>query len=166
MICITVVKLSILFFYRHIFSVAVFLRINWGLMAVCATWGIITTFLVIFQCSPVHGLWHYEMQFSGQATCINASKMIFGFEVTNVVIDVMVLLPPVVMVQRLKLKAAKRAFVTGIILLGLLWVPILLILILLAGRISSAYAANPSQCLCYLHRAGTFYLEPCHGPGA
>ncbi|KAJ5094367.1 hypothetical protein N7456_010228 [Penicillium angulare] len=116
---ITAVKLSILVFYRHVFTTRSFAKVNWVIIGITVVWCIITLFLVIFQCSPIHGVWSYEMQFSGQATCLNSPKLIFGFEVTNVVIDVSILIPPIVMVQRLQLRAAKRVKLTIIFFLGL-----------------------------------------------
>lgn len=117
---ISVVKLSILMFYRHIFTTQTFARINLVLIAIAIIWAIITLFLVIFQCNPVHGEWNYAMQLSGQTSCINSPRMIFGFEISNVIIDVSILMPPVFMVQKLQLSTVKRISLTVIFLLGLL----------------------------------------------
>lgn len=73
------------------------------------------------------------MKLAGQTTCLNSPKMIFGFEITNVLIDVTILIPPVFMVQRLQLHPAKRASLSIIFLLGLLWVSIYLIASILGG---------------------------------
>ncbi|KAE8160880.1 hypothetical protein BDV40DRAFT_301853 [Aspergillus tamarii] len=116
---ITFVKLSILLFYRHIFTLRNFRQVNWVLLGTVTCWGITALFVVIFQCSPVHGLWSMEMKLAGQTTCLNSPKMIFGFEITNVLIDVTILIPPVFMVQRLQLHPAKRASLSIIFLLGL-----------------------------------------------
>lgn len=117
---ITIVKLSILMFYRHIFTTRTFARINLVLIAITIVWCIITLFIVIFQCSPVHGVWNYAMQLYGQTTCLNSPRMIFGFEISNVIIDVSILIPPVFMVQKLQLSMVKRISLTVIFLLGLL----------------------------------------------
>jgi hypothetical protein len=117
---ITLVKLSILSFYRHIFSVRGFVRLTWILFATCIVWAVITMFIVIFQCNPVRAFWTYELLIEGKATCINSERIIFGFEISNVVIDVFILSLPVYMVQRLQLKTAKKLSIIGIFLLGAL----------------------------------------------
>lgn len=98
-----------------------FVRINWSLVCVCIIWSVITLFLVVFQCRPIRAAWRIELQLkAGAATCVNSSKMIFGFEIANMVIDVAILVPSIRVVNKLQLKPAKRAGVMGMFLLGLL----------------------------------------------
>lgn len=120
MLCITLAKLSILTFYRRIFSVRSFVRLTWVVLAMCVVWAVICAFVIVFQCVPVHGMWDVAMQLGKAATCLKPEKLIFGFEISNVAIDLLILALPVYRVQRLQLPTAKKISVSCIFLLGLL----------------------------------------------
>ncbi|KAJ5239215.1 hypothetical protein N7468_003834 [Penicillium chermesinum] len=135
-LCVTVVKLSILVFYRHLFSVGLFVHINWGLILICIIWSIITIFVVIFQCNPIYTAWRYDMQRTGRAVCISPAKMVFCFEITNMAIDIAILIPSIVTANRLQINAAKRAGVMGIFLLG--------IFVCITCAIRAYYVWNPA----------------------
>ncbi|KAI9742338.1 MAG: hypothetical protein M1818_003871 [Claussenomyces sp. TS43310] len=95
-----------------------FLLVNWIVFGTCIIWGIITTFLLIFQCNPIRGMWVYELQATGKATCMSSSELIFGFEISNVVIDVLILSLPIYMIQRLQLRTAKKVSIIAIFVMG------------------------------------------------
>ena len=116
---ITVVKLSILCFYRHIFSTPKFRQIISGVGAVCMVWWILSFFMVIFQCTPIDAAWKLHLRGTpGAATCIDAGKLLQGCEIANVVIDLAILSLPIYMVRSLQMKATKKASVIAIFLLG------------------------------------------------
>ncbi|RAL04667.1 uncharacterized protein BO80DRAFT_461734 [Aspergillus ibericus CBS 121593] len=89
--CISVVKFSVLTFYRRVFSVQIFARITHALVGVCAVWAVVTLLLVILQCLPVHAMWDLELQVPGQAKCLSPAKLIFGYEICNVIVDLVIL---------------------------------------------------------------------------
>ncbi|KAJ5935088.1 hypothetical protein N7466_004635 [Penicillium verhagenii] len=114
---ITATKFSILTFYRHIFAVPSFIRINWILMAICACWGIVAFFVIIFECHPVSAMWDY-ISLRDRNTCIPEGAMIAGFGIVEIPIDIMILAHPVLMVHNLKLPSIKRASLMGVFMLG------------------------------------------------
>jgi hypothetical protein len=109
------VKLSILWLYQRVFTVEVFQRWAWGLMAVVGCYGV--SFLVVFltNCEPVDQLWNpqpdghcRDQQYSDYAT--------IGI---NLVLDIAILVLPMPMVWRLKMALNKKIIVTVMFSLGL-----------------------------------------------
>ncbi|KAJ5655996.1 hypothetical protein N7507_007946 [Penicillium longicatenatum] len=114
---ITATKFSILTFYRHIFAVPSFIRINWILMGVCACWCIIAFFVIVFECNPVRAMWNYNT-LRDKNICIPEGTMIAGFGIAEIPIDIMILAHPAVMVRNLQMPVLKRASLMGVFLLG------------------------------------------------
>lgn len=117
MITISTVKLSILLFYQHIFSVPSFRRLVRILAALCVVWLLVTFFIIIFQCSPIRAAWVFELQMT-TAKCIPAGNIILGLELSNVILDILILCLPIYMIQRLQLPRSRKIIVSGIFLLG------------------------------------------------
>ncbi|KAL3474870.1 hypothetical protein BJX99DRAFT_259958 [Aspergillus californicus] len=119
-ICISVVKLSVLAFYYRIFPVPWFRRITWTLVVMSITWAAVILVVFIMQCRPIHVFWHVELQFtlSGRPKCINTVKMLFCLEISNMALDLSILASPIRIVQGLQLPTVKKASVIGIFLLG------------------------------------------------
>ena len=89
------------------------------MIALCCLWCFITLFIVIFQCVPVYVFWNVIQQVPyGPVQCISAINLIFGFEVSNVIIDIAILAMPVSVIGTLKLPTAKKVTISAIFLLG------------------------------------------------
>ncbi|KAI0180359.1 hypothetical protein GGR52DRAFT_240465 [Hypoxylon sp. FL1284] len=115
-LAITLVKLSILTFYREIFAVSrTFQRWNWAVSALCVAWLLVTTFCNAFQCSPPSALWEY---LGSTEYCIASGPLWLGYELTNFFLDVMILVLPLAMVHRLHLRTAQKWSIASIFLLG------------------------------------------------
>ncbi|CAH0047678.1 unnamed protein product [Clonostachys solani] len=113
---ITIVKLSILAFYWTLFGVEkAQKRIIWTSTAICLVWWIVFTFLIIFQCRPINYLWD---TFGQADTCISTPKLLLAVELTNLFIDVGILLIPVYAVRHLRLDRNRKFSLLGIFLLG------------------------------------------------
>ena len=117
-LCITSTKLSILYFYTRIFSVRSFKRFAWSLMVLCVLWAVICLFIVIFQCSPIKAEWEFILVLLGKAKCLPITRLIFSFEIVNVLLDVFILCLPIYMIQKLQLPTRKKIIVGSIFLLG------------------------------------------------
>ncbi|OTA96301.1 hypothetical protein M434DRAFT_129155 [Hypoxylon sp. CO27-5] len=113
---ITLVKLSILTFYRELFAISkTFQRWNWAVSALCIAWFLIFTFCNAFQCKPPSALWEY---LGSTEYCLASGPLWLGYEITNFFLDVMILVLPVTLVQRLRLRTAQKWSVVTIFLLG------------------------------------------------
>ena len=117
----SLIKLSILSFHTHRFTVKRFRQCAWALGRVCVVWYFIMLFIIIFQCSPVDAAWRYELQMApGASTCLQIGRVIFGLEISNVIIDVSFLVLPILIfvVQRLQKKTSRKISISSIFLLG------------------------------------------------
>jgi len=112
---ISAVKLSVLYFYRNIFATKSFLQLSNVFVALCLSWLLVMTFLLVFQCHPIHDLWNYP---DGLAHCMPTGRLLLGFELSNLLLDVCILCLPIYMVRRLQLSTKKKVMVSALFLLG------------------------------------------------
>ncbi|ERF71789.1 hypothetical protein EPUS_01704 [Endocarpon pusillum Z07020] len=117
-ITITVVKISILCFYRTIFAISRFRKLTWVVGVVCIIWLLVGLPIIIFQCSPIQAAWRFELHATGEAKCNSMPPAFFGLEIANVVVDIMILCLPIYMIRRLQMTAAKKRSVIAIFLVG------------------------------------------------
>lgn len=117
---ITLVKVSILLLYRRIFSTPNFRRNSLIIGAVSVAWCIATILGQIFLCRPISASWHPDLIFTDRCNDVQA----FWIAITslNVLIDVAILCLPIHMVSKLQLPTRKKIVVSGIFMLGGLYV--------------------------------------------
>lgn len=102
----------------RIFSIQSFKRFVWVLVVLCVLWAVICLFVVIFQCSPIHAEWDFILVLLGKAKCVPITRLIFSFEIINVLLDVFILCLPIYMIKQLKLPTRRKIVVGSIFLLG------------------------------------------------
>lgn len=113
---ITSVKISILCFYYTLFQVVTaFRRALYVTGAICIIWLITVLFVVIFQCSPIHAFWD---SVSSPMYCKASANVLLGYEVSNLIIDVIILLLPVMVIRTLHLPLWRKLSVAVVFLLG------------------------------------------------
>ena len=117
-ITISLVKFSILAFYRSVFPVPRFLRATLILAILCGVWFAVCFLVNIFQCCPINGAWDIPMQLDGRATCISYNRFLIGHEASNMLLDACILALPVWMLRRLQLSRAKKFVVGAVFLAG------------------------------------------------
>ncbi len=115
---ITAIKLSILWFYHSLFSVdRTLLRIIQVTAAVCIAWFIVATLVIALQCTPVQAFWE---RFDVPPYCLEYPRVLLGYEIANLLIDVAILCIPTGTVIRLQLPWLKKVPIIGTFLLGVL----------------------------------------------
>ncbi|CAG9941485.1 unnamed protein product [Clonostachys rosea f. rosea IK726] len=113
---VSVVKVSILSFYWTIFSIdALQRRIIIGTLALSIAWFIGFIFAIIFQCKPISALWEKWFEVGH---CLSTPKLLLAVEVSNLLIDVVILSVPAFFVNRLQLDTRKKWAVLGMFLMG------------------------------------------------
>ncbi|KAI1118709.1 hypothetical protein F5Y14DRAFT_397364 [Nemania sp. NC0429] len=117
----TTAKLSILFFYRRIFGVQgkLFPIISLLLIVLSCLWGISFFFATLFICYPIHYSWtsaYGSPEF--EAHCYNPAAMFYASAISNLIVDVFILLIPTPMVWPLEMPRKQKIAVVGIFLLG------------------------------------------------
>lgn len=113
-VSITAVKLSVLFFYRRVFSTAPFKRPIVLLAVLVLVWFLVNNILGALQCIPVRKAWDSEIP----GRCINFLTFFIGMQVPNIVLDGAILALPVGLVSQLQMSKKKKFSVTAIFLLG------------------------------------------------
>ena len=113
------IKISILQLYRSIFPGRGFTITNSVVGAGVIAWGIAVILVSIFQCNPVRGAWDLTVP----ATCITLPKFYLGNAVPNIAMDVIILALPIPNVWTLQMSIRQKYVVSGLFLLGGLYVP-------------------------------------------
>ncbi|KAK6065011.1 integral membrane protein [Seiridium cupressi] len=112
----SVVKFSILAFYYELFHVHIVMRrIVVGTAVVCLAWFIASTLLIVLQCTPPQAFWE---TFLSPQYCLSNTRVLLGFEISNLFIDLAILAIPVNMVRQLQLATAKKTSLLMIFALG------------------------------------------------
>lgn len=118
---ISTVKFSILWFYWQLFATSGSATHNKRIIQVaaftCIVWFLVTTFVFIFQCTPIHAYWDEIRQ---PPHCMDMTKLLFGYELTNLLLDIFILCIPMPIVWQLNLKPSKKISLLGILSLGAL----------------------------------------------
>ncbi|KAJ5116612.1 hypothetical protein N7456_000960 [Penicillium angulare] len=107
-------KVSILLYYRRIFSKVVWL--NWASMimgAIVIAYNVALIFVAAFQCVPLSSLWTGK-----PGTCIDTTPPYVALAIINVITDVAILALPIYPVLKLNMKMKRKIQVLGIFLTG------------------------------------------------
>lgn len=111
----SLIKLSVVFFYLRVFkNVRVYKYAIWfgGFLAI--TWFLVTSFSSAFGCTPVRAAWHPEITH----TCIAIEKDLLATAISDVIIDLYILLLPMPILWHLRLSTRRKMSLTGIFLCG------------------------------------------------
>jgi hypothetical protein len=111
-ISVTFVKFSVLAFYDRIFPRNKF---KWWLIILAVAslaWGIVMTFVSIFQCDPVQGAW------TGEGECHNYLHLYLAMQTLNIVLDIAIIILPIRAVMDLQMARANKISVIGTFALG------------------------------------------------
>ncbi|KAI1740711.1 hypothetical protein F4680DRAFT_417575 [Xylaria scruposa] len=112
----TSIKLSILWFYYLLFSINPILKpIIRATAAICVLWFVVATLVIIFQCKPIQAYWE---QLDSPVFCLESPRVLLGYELSNLFVDVAILCIPTGTVSQLQLPLSKKLPVIGIFLLG------------------------------------------------
>ncbi|KAI5859277.1 hypothetical protein GGS23DRAFT_586416 [Durotheca rogersii] len=137
-----VIKLSVLLFFRRIFSVRSFRVINDVFIGITVAWGIAFTFTVALQCTPVSTLWEkFEIEYGD--SCITVQPFYFSLAISDLILDVVIFILPVPHLWQLQLPWREKVGVAGIFLLGSIVVAIGITRTIIFGWVISFTTANP-----------------------
>lgn len=118
-VALTVAKLSILLLYLRIFKSSRYHVVFYLVGAYAVMWCIGSLAVSIFLSRPMC----YRRYPFEPATCINRRAFIIGYAITNIIGDVLVLISPIPIVWKLHTSTGKKVMISGIFLLGTLYVP-------------------------------------------
>ncbi|RYP55422.1 hypothetical protein DL769_010185 [Monosporascus sp. CRB-8-3] len=112
-----IIKLSVLLFYRRIFTIGAFRLVNNAFIGVTIAWGIAYTFATALQCTPVSTIWN-EFELDYGTSCVRVQALYFSIAVSDLILDVLIYLLPIPHLCQLHLPMREKLAVVGIFLLG------------------------------------------------
>lgn len=115
----TPAKISILLFYIRIFSFRNFRILAYIVGGIVISHGIGVFFAAIFQCSPITYTW--DKTIIG-GSCFDQEAFYRYVSPPNIVTDVLILVMPLPYVWKLQTQVEQKVALTGVFLLGSLWV--------------------------------------------
>ncbi|KAG8424065.1 hypothetical protein J3458_000899 [Metarhizium acridum] len=114
---ITLVKLSMLFFFLRIFPAPAVRRLLWGTVAFVVVYGIVFVFVGLFTCSPISYFWtKWDQEHSGK--CMDINAIAWSNAGVGIAIDVWMLAIPLWQLKGLKMNWKKKIGVAAMFMLG------------------------------------------------
>lgn len=114
------IKISVLLFYRRLFNSSRSFSIASIVAGVIVImWCLAVFFTALFQCKPIAFNWDKTIE---GGTCIDPQTFFWGNSISNLLTDVIILGLPLPMIWGLNMSMGKKIAVTGIFLLGGLFV--------------------------------------------
>lgn len=114
---ISLAKCSLLFFYRRIFRGTSFSYVTWATIGLATTWGVSYFFALLFKCNPLSAYIRYGLK-APSLHCANPYQIYYSLSISDVLIDVIILIIPIPFVWRLHMKPSQKVAVSGIFALG------------------------------------------------
>ena len=109
------VKLSVVLFYFRVFGKIRFYRyILWVVAMLPIVWGIIINCMTVFVCVPVQSYW----EGTPGRHCLNNATGFLMAAITNILIDIIILLLPLPVLWRLQLSPTRKLAVVGLFVCG------------------------------------------------
>ncbi|KAH7116358.1 hypothetical protein EDB81DRAFT_916785 [Dactylonectria macrodidyma] len=104
---ITMLKLSLLFFYLRIFPTTLVRRILWGTIIFNAISGVLFCFVLSFQCLPISYYWtRWDGEHQGH--CANINAISWSYSILSISIDIWMLIIPLSQLPSLNLNWKKK----------------------------------------------------------
>jgi len=125
MICTTLIKISILCFYRRITAslTITFVYWVWGSIIFCIIYGITFILLISFTCTPAQGFFYlFDIAWRSQneLTCRDEGAIIVAVAAISTVQDFIICFLPVFLIWNLRMPKTQKFALCGIFALGLL----------------------------------------------
>ncbi|KAK0511661.1 hypothetical protein JMJ35_006234 [Cladonia borealis] len=136
-LALTFTRLSILLFYRRIFSNhnPIFRALTSNLIGIIIAWGISFFLATLFQCYPIHLIW--APPYAQSSHCYNSHPMLLAATISNTIINISLLALPQPMLPKLHIPPLQKLAAGGIFALGTLVCAISIIRMTLSIRASS-----------------------------
>lgn len=109
------VKLSVVLFYFRVFQhLRIYSIALWFTAFLVVAWFLGTNLSSIFQCSPVQSAWDKNIK----GHCIASGPDFLGTAISNLVVDLVILLIPLPALWRLHVSRTRKLALTGVFICG------------------------------------------------
>lgn len=116
---VTPAKISILLFYNRIFSTPKFHVLSYTVAFILIGTGVGVFFSAILQCSPVQFAWDKSIK---GGKCLNQTAFFRYVSLPQILTDAVILIMPLPFVWKLQTRMMQKVALTGVFLLGGLYV--------------------------------------------
>lgn len=142
----TLIKISILCFYRRITGSLqnAFVKWVWGAIISTAIYGIVFSFLILFTCTPVIGYFHLfdlKWRMKNEVSCRDEGAIVVACAIISTIQDLVITLLPVFLVWNLRMPKRQKAALCGIFGLG--------VITSVCGMLRTYYATYVYYCKSY-----------------
>lgn len=125
LICTTLIKISILCFYRRITAslTITFVYWVWGTIVFCVLYGITFILLIAFTCTPAVGFFYVfdiAWRLQNELKCHDEGVIIVAVAAISTVQDFIIALLPVFLIWKLQIPKTQKLALCGIFGLGLM----------------------------------------------
>jgi len=115
----SLLKISLLFFYLRVFPPTTVHRVLWGTIAVAALYGVAFVVVTLAQCQPISYFWtRWDGQHTG--TCVDIKAVAWMNACIGIALDVWMLAVPIYEIRTLKLHWRKKIAVVLMFSVGTL----------------------------------------------
>jgi hypothetical protein len=118
------IKMSVILFYRRIFSVRNFNYALYFCTFLVLGWFAAVMVVAVVQCRPLSFLWEQFEDPNAKGSCIDVETFFLGNGIAEAITDFIVLGAPFYHVSKLWMPTAQKLAVMGIFALGALYVPL------------------------------------------
>ena len=114
-----IIKISVILFYRRLFTVRSFKIASSVMLGIVAVWTIVFTSVTAGQCYPLTTFWtSFEIDYG--SNCIQVQMFYQSLAFSDLIMDVIVLASPIPVVLSLRIPWRKKIAVIDVLLLGTL----------------------------------------------
>lgn len=111
---VTLVKISVLLFYRRVFDIARLRRQIYAIGFLVIAWLVVHNLICVFKCNPIQKFWDHDLP----GHCLDTMSAIRGEQVFNIILDVVILALPVKAIMKLQLPMDRKLSAIALFLLG------------------------------------------------
>ncbi|MCJ1380091.1 hypothetical protein MMC17_003194 [Xylographa soralifera] len=120
----SLIKLSVIFFYRRIFNTGATPLLNWSTMtmvALVSMWTISFFFSFLFICGKTPADYWISSK-TEKGYCVATQELHLSFAISDTILDILIILMAIPMIWNLRMSTSRKFAVTGIFSLGLITV--------------------------------------------
>lgn len=117
----TLLKLTLLFFFLRIFPKTIIRNLLKGTIAFTILYGLTFVVVAIFQCHPISHYWNKWDKEHNDGKCVNVNALAWSNAIISIVLDIWMLVLPLYEVFRLQLSWRKKMSVAIMFLVGTLY---------------------------------------------
>ena len=109
------IKFSVLYFYRRIFTVRYFVIITNIAITTVVSWGTSCALVTLFQCTPISAIWD-QLETDYTRYYVNQIEFYQALAISDLILDVFTFILPLPMIARLHMPPKQKVAIAGIFL--------------------------------------------------